>query len=216
MAIELNFPPKARKYAEDIFLKILTDMRLEKSVFERIQNNLAEQLASRCLKPDFAGGVAAKRLIFGNHAAGNSRLESVDEIKKISRQELEEFFNSRFSSKWAVFGATYAPGDTAQSVKYQSFFEKAVQTVKWSDKELQSPQPATQEYLAALKNTAVHNIELPRGQNSVICGVAGGFAHTREYYALLIMDAALNGLSSHLFKEVREKRSLAYSTGVWV
>jgi len=59
-------------------------------------------------------------------------------------------------------------------------------------------------------------IPIDREQATVVCAILGGLAHQREYYALLILDAALNGLASHLFKEVREKRSLAYSTGVVV
>lgn len=216
MTLELTFPPASRRYAEDIFLKLLTGLRQDKTVFERIRNNLVEQLASRLMDTNFAGSVAVKRLIYGEHAAGNSRLESIEELKKISLEELNGFFAARFCSKWAVFGATAAPGKLESGEKFRQYFEKVSGVINWSPVPLQAPQAATEKYLASLNKTQVHPIPLPREQNSVICAVAGGFAHTREYYALLIMDAALNGLSSHLFKEVREKRSLAYSTGVWV
>ena len=216
MAIELTFPPRSRKYAEDIFLKLLTGLRLDKTVFDRICNNLAEQLASRLMDTNFAGSVAAKRLIYGEHAAGNSRLESIEELKEITPEELEEFFKTRFRKEWAVFGATATPGKADAAEKFKAYLEKISDRITWSAVPLNAPQAAGKEYLASLHNSQIHNIALPREQNSVICAVAGGFAHTKEYYALLIMDAALNGLASHLFKEVREKRSLAYSTGVWV
>ena len=215
LALELTYPPQAQKFAEDIFLKLLTGLRQDKDVFERIRSNLAEQLASRLMDTNFAGSVAAKRLIFGNHAAGNSRLESVEELKKLTIEEVQKFFASRFSKDWAVFGSTTAPGKLNAVEKRIVLFEKLSSAINWSPEALTAPQAATQEYLASRADKSVHAIELQREQNSVICAVAGGFAHTQEYYALLIMDAALNGLASHLFKEVREKRQLAYSTGVW-
>ena len=215
LALELTYPPQSQKYAEDIFLKLLTDIRSEKAVFERIRNNLSEQLASRLMDTNFAGSVAARRLIFGKHAAGNSRLESVEEIKKLTIEDVQKFFASRFSKDWAVFGSTVAPGKSGAAEKCKEFFEKISSSIQWADAALNAPQAAGKDYLASLSESAVHNIALPREQNTVICAVAGGFAHTQEYYALLIMDAALNGLASHLFKEVREKRQLAYSTGIW-
>lgn len=215
LALELNYPPQSQKYAEDIFCKLLTDLRSEKDVFDRICNNLSEQLASRLMDTNFAGSVAVKRLLFGNHASGNSRLESIEEIKKLTIGDVQKFFASRFSRDWAVFGSTAAPGKSDAAAKCRAFFEKISSAVNWSPEPLTAPQAAGKDYLASLAESSVHNIALPREQNSVICAVAGGFAHTQEYYALLIMDAALNGLASHLFKEVREKRQLAYSTGVW-
>ena len=215
LALELTYPPQSQKYAEDIFLKLLTDLRVEDSVFSRICNNLSEQLASRLMDTNFAGSVAARRLIFGSHAAGNSRLESVEELKKLTIEDIRKFFATRFNRNWAVFGSTVAPGKSDAAAKSKLLFEKLSSAIIWSQESLSAPQAASREYLASRANQKVHTLELPREQNSVICAVAGGFAHTQEYYALLIMDAALNGLASHLFKEVREKRQLAYSTGVW-
>ena len=215
LAVELTYPPKSQKFAEDIFVKLLTKLRLDQKIFDRIRNNLAEQLASRLMDTNFAGSVAAKRLIFGDHPAGNSRMESLEELQKITLDEVQKFFAARFSPQWVIFGATAAPGKLKSAEEYQTYFENIAANIIWSKEVLTPPVGATREYLASLENPQIHNIELPREQNTVICAVAGGFAHTREYYALLIMDAALNGLASHLFKEVREKRQLAYSTGIW-
>jgi predicted Zn-dependent peptidase len=94
--------------------------------------------------------------------------------------------------------------------------EKLASVIPWSKNNLSLPAPADPEVLAANGSREPYIVDLPREQSAVICLVPGVFAHSREFYALLIADAALNGLASNLFNEVREKRSLAYSTGAVV
>ncbi len=216
LSIEMSFPPKARKHAEKILEKILTSPRREKDIFERVRKNLAEQLQSKLMDPNFCAIKEARKLIFGSHVAGNSKLDSVEALEAITLEELHEFYFSRFDRNLVNFGSTVAPEKPDAHASVIEYLEKLSNSLQWSNKTLSKPLPADKEILQKNANCSVKYIDLPREQSCVVCAVAGGFAHCKEYYALLIMDAALNGLSSKLFKEVREKRSLAYSTGVLV
>ena len=216
LSIEVSFQPSAGKYAVDVLCKLLRSPRRDANVFNRVRKTLVEQLQSKSMEPNFTALMTARKLVFGKHPGGNSRLETVEDLLAITPEELVEFYHSRLDKKRVNIGGTAAPGKRAELNKVLEALKTAADSIPWSEAALETPQMASDADLAAVDKSQVVFKELPRDQSAVVCAVAGGFAHTREYYALLIMDAALNGLSSNLFREVREKRSLAYSTGVFV
>ncbi len=216
LSIEVSFPPGSGKYAVEILCRLLRSPRRDANVFNRVRKTLAEQLQSKSMEPNFNALMTAKKMVFGNHPGGNSRLETVEDLLAITPEELVEFYHSRLDKKRVNIGATAAPGKQNELNKVLEALKIAADSIPWSAAALETPKMASKSDLEAVDKTEVVFKELPRDQSAVVCAVAGGFAHTREYYALLIMDAALNGLSSNLFREVREKRSLAYSTGGFV
>lgn len=216
LSLEMSFPPEARSKAVDMITEILSNPRRDKTIFDRVRKNLIEQLSSKLNETNFVAMLHAKKLIFGNHAGGNSRLESVEELQRITPEILDDFYRSRLSKEWLNLGSTIAPDSETARKEAIEGLEKIANAIPWSREKLNKPQPATGEELKQNTQSEPLRVELDREQSTVICAVAGGFAHKREYYALLILDSALNGLASNLFKEVREKRSLAYSTGIAV
>lgn len=212
LSIEVTFPPEVRQEAGDILRKLLINPRLSGTAFERVRSNLIERLNSKLMEPGFVALQQAKRRLFGNHAGGNSRFESVEELEAVTPEKLREFYLSRLDKTLVNFGATVSP----QMPDVSDYMEKLSTALAWSEKALTLPAPATAEDFRAADRNYTHCINLPREQSTVVCALPGVFAHSREYYMLLILDAALNGLSSNLFLEVREKRSLAYSTGTLV
>ena len=214
--IEFSFPPEARQDVMDILCRLVRNPRRDVQIFERVRKNLIEQLQSKLMAPNFAAMICAKRRLFGSHVGGNSRLESVEYLEQISVDSLLDFYYSRFAADLVNAASTVAPGvlDAPESVIAD--LEKLSAAVPWCKNKLALPQPAAASDLAANGSREPYIVDLPREQSAVICVVPGVFAHSREFYALLIADAALNGLASNLFNEVREKRSLAYSTGAVV
>ena len=212
LSIEVSFPPEARQDAEDVLLQLFSDPRLEGAAFDRVINNLTEQLNSKLMDPGFVAVQQARRRLFGKHPGGNSRFENVQELAGITPEKLREFYLAHLDKALVNFGATIS--DTTPDVS--DFMEKLAAVIPWSEKSLVVPQAAGKADFAGADPSDTLVIPLPREQSTVVCALPGVFAHSREYYALLILDAALNGLSSRLFKEVREKRSLAYSTGTLV
>ncbi len=216
LSIETAFPEGKRHEAVQVLQKILTAPRRDPAVFERVKNNLTEQLNSKLLETNFAAMLHAKRQLFGKHPGGNSRLESVEELSAITIDDLYNYLASRFDRTLVNLGATVKPYDDADREDCRNIFEELSAQIPWSNTALLIPQPITDAELQAQKREEPLYIHCPREQSTVVCAVAGCLANSQDYYSLLIMDAALNGLASNLFKEVREKRSLAYSTGVVV
>ncbi|MBE6366765.1 MAG: insulinase family protein [Lentisphaerae bacterium] len=216
MSVEMSFPPEVRQQAAEIMQRILTNPRQDEEIFLRLQDNLINQLSSKLMEPKFAAMLKARRQLFGSHPGGNSRLESVEDLQKITMDVLQKFYTSRWDKTLVKFGSTIAPQDPAAAASATSLLDNIAEALPWQDSLLERPRPITEDELLAQAADEPFFIELPREQSAVICAIPGGFAHTREYYSLLIMDSALNGLASNLFKEVREKRSLAYYTGVSV
>jgi predicted Zn-dependent peptidase len=143
-------------------------------------------------------------------------LESVEELQKITLDMLHKYYFSRLDKNWVNLGSAIKPDDPEARNTVINGLETLAAALPWSNEKLVKPQPAEHDELFRGANEEPLLVDLDREQSTVICATAGGFAHKREYYALLILDSALNGLSSNLFKEVREKRSLAYSTGIAV
>ena len=216
LSLEMSFPEAMRNEAINILTDLLSNPRRDQEVFKRVQNNLVEQLNSKLMETNFVALKEAKRQIFGAHPGGNSRLDTPEELLAVTVDELYGFYYSRFDKKLVNLGASVKSASPEDQKNVLQALEKLSASLPWSSTSLTKPQPATAEELNKNFKESITRITLPREQSTVVCAVAGGFAHTREYYSLLIMDAALNGLASNLFKEVREKRSLAYSTGVAV
>ena len=216
LSMEMSFPPAARGIALDMFSRILAAPRRDAQVFNRVRSNLIEQLQSKLMEPNFAAAQRAKRLVFGNHPAGNSRFGSVEDLQSVELDTLLDFYASRWDKNLVNLGSTIPPDDPDEVAAAIDMLNQLSTDICWSCKELTKPQPAALEELNIIDHSHPYLVPLPREQSTVVCALPGGFAHKLEYYALLIMDSALNGLSSNLFKEIREKRSLAYSTGAAV
>jgi len=216
MSIEMSFPPESRSLAHQLMQDLLRHPRQDAQVFSRIQNNLIEQLTSKLNETGFAALQKARRLLFGVHPGGNSRLESVEDLQQITPEILNKFYFSCWDKSLANIGTTVKPDDPLEAQRVTAELQQLAAACPWQETALIRPQPVTRQDLTADAMLQPFIIPIDREQATVVCAILGGLAHQREYYALLILDAALNGLASHLFKEVREKRSLAYSTGVVV
>ena len=117
MQIEFSFPPEARQDVMDILFRLVKNPRRDIQVFERVRKNLIEQLQSKLMSPNFAAMLCAKRRLFGSHVGGNSRLESVEDLEKISLDDLLDFYYSRFDASLVNAASTVAPG-VASAVSY--------------------------------------------------------------------------------------------------
>ncbi len=209
-SIELNFPAAARALAEKVFTRLLLNPRWDAGVFAREKSNLCEQLGSRLMDPRFAAMHTARQALFGNHPAGYGRLGTPESLQAITVDEVKAFYYARFAPEWVKFGATVPRSNTAIQ-KSRTYFEKLSSKLSWRDVRLARPVKIKFDTAEALPPPLT--VDLPREQSAVLYALPGCTADSPEHYAMELLDTALNGLSSHLFKEVREKRSLAYSTG---
>ncbi len=209
-SVALNYPVNVQPLAEKIFLRLLCNPRWDANVFAREKGNLIEQLCSRMMNPRFAALQAARQAMYGNHPAGLSRLGTPESLQAITLDELRDFYFARFDPAWVKLGATTADKGSAIA-RCEKFLEKLDARLPWAVKKIARPLKIKFEHDSAERPPLW--LELPREQSAVIYAVPGCTADSPDHLAMEILDVALNGLSSRLFKEIRENNSLAYSTG---
>ena len=207
--VTLNYPAETQRTAETIFLKLLSRPRRDKSFFAREKGNLADQLASRLMQVRPAAMQAARRALFGSHPAGLSRFGTPESLEVLTVEEVQKFYAERFDPAWVKFGASCGRSDAARCEK---FFAKLDRVLPWRDTKLPVPHRWTPPEGAAWDGTP-HLVTLDREQSAVVYALSGCSAASPDHVVMEILDSALNGLSSRIFREIREKRSLAYATG---
>ena len=215
LTVGLSYPADAQSLAEKVFARLLRNPRWDANVFAREKSNLLEQLSSRLMNPRFAALQAARNTMFGNHPAALSRYGTPETLTAITLDELQDFYLSRFDPAWVKFGCS-ASGKAA-SAHCAKWLEKLDRQLVWRPGSLTKPLPVHPGG-AALPGEMPEPVllDLPREQSTVLYAVPGCTANSPEHWMMEVLEHALNGLSSRLFRTIREDHSLAYSTGASV
>ncbi|HYJ10616.1 MAG TPA: pitrilysin family protein [Polyangiaceae bacterium] len=128
------------------------------------------------------------------------------ELEKLSLADCKAWHKQHFTPRNAVL---IAAGD----IDIDSFAQAAEQAFKaWQGEKPEAPrfsdpQPETERYLYLVDRPG-------SGQSQVMVGRLGPTRQTKDWPALAVMNQVLGGgVAGRLFLDVREKRSLAYSTG---
>ncbi len=140
--------------------------------------------------------------VFGDHPLGSRVLGGADVIASIPVPEIAAYHGERYVAPNIVVGAA----GHLDHDRIAALAERLVSPPSGRDGSSPAPEPNVQSRLRFYpKDTEQYHI----------CFGAPGIVRADERrYALAILDAVLGGsTSSRLFREVREKRGLAYSVG---
>ena len=140
--------------------------------------------------------------VFGEHPLGRRVLGEAEVIASIPVPEIEAYHRSRYTGAEIVIGA-------AGHLDHERIAELAQRLVEAPSGELSAPAAV------AVKNTArLHFHEKDTEQYHICFGAPGLNRDDERRFALAVLDSIFGGsTSSRLFREVREKRGLAYSVG---
>jgi zinc protease len=206
MLIKLNCPKDRLPVALDILKSMLTEPAFNKRELDREKNNLVQVLKSRAMTPQGAAEDKMFELLYGSHPYALPRSGKPESIAKITARSLRNYFNTRFVPASTFIGVA---GDVTSS-EAAEITQSIDSVLKWntgkSDIFPEAPKFPEKDIF--------EEITLPREQAMVIFAVPGCDNLTEDRFAFDIAQNALNGLSSEIFKKVREEAGLAYSTGV--
>ncbi|MDR0932770.1 MAG: insulinase family protein [Victivallales bacterium] len=203
--IECTFPRRFHAKVVELLKAIIATPTLGKSEFEREKANRLEMLKSRELAPRPVAIDRCRQLLFGDHPYSWGINGSPGQLVNITRDKLAEFYFSRLVPTQAIFGWS---GDCTRD-EAEAWTCELSQAIPWQKAEIAlPPEPIFP------KSPQFDSIALPREQTMVICAVPGPALNGEELAMCEILLQAENGLSSPIFKLVREENSLAYSTGM--
>jgi len=204
LSLELSAPRSTFLKAYHLLLDLLRDEVFPEEILEREKHNLIESLKSRKYNPMQSAVDARSRHMYGNHPYSWGTSGNAAAIKAVDRVRLLDFYHGILQSKRAVMGFA---GDIS-AAEAQTRAAELIAALPWADK--LHPLPHHPEFPKQNWSTA---IKLDKEQTVVAKTVAGVAGDDPQRINFDILYQAENGLSSRLFKEIREHNALAYAVG---
>ncbi len=173
--------------------------------FEREKSNMLENLDSRMQQPRFAANQRAMSLMFGSHPYSHNTCGTAESVSALTRQDAQEFFRRMFVPDRTVIGI----GGAVTRQEAEELAGLLAGGLAWVSggtdlpPDVRYPEAPCQEIIAMNKEQTVVEYCLP----SCSCLAP-------ESPVLNLLSDAMNGLSSPLFKKIREDNAMAYSTGM--
>ena len=206
MLFRFNCRSDRFEQAMEILQSVMAEPRFGGKELAREKSNIVESLKSRIMSPRNAAEDRALELLFGKHPYGLPRSGTVDGINSITAAQLKAFYHRCLIPGKIVFGIA---GDYDRTAAGKAF-KRLAAAISWK-KDGMEPEVGPPVFP---DHDLSDKIELPREQTAIIYALPGCDNISGDRFAFDILQFALNGLSSNLFKKVREEAALAYSTGV--
>lgn len=181
----------------------LNEPRFDEDALERVKAQMVAGLKHEANDPDSVSGRAFRAAAFPNHPYGHAArgtIESVPGITRVDVASLHSALLARDNLCIAVVGAISA---ATLAAELERVFAPLAQKAR-----TRAIAPVT---MAALGETRVSDLDLT--QSTVRFGRPGLDLHDADYSAAMVVNHVLGGgiFTARLFREVREKRGLAYS-----
>jgi predicted Zn-dependent peptidase len=225
--------------AIDVLSDMVTGSLIAPRDVDAERNVVLEEIAMNEDDPSDSVHEAFTGQLFGDTPLGRPILGSVDSIKAITRDQINEHYVSRYTPPHLVVAAAgnldhgvvvdlvqaaFGPaldGSAAASASGAA----AVQAAKPASPRLRGAAGLWDGYGSAA-GTGVRLVSRDIEQANMVLGCEGLSRTDDRRFALGVLNAALGGgMSSRLFQEIREKRGLAYAvysfssqhadTGLW-
>ncbi|MBE6364336.1 MAG: insulinase family protein [Lentisphaerae bacterium] len=206
ITVGFSAPKRKMNRAMELLCSLFKEPHFAADAVEREKNRCLESVYERAAVPVRAAFDRASRLLYGSHPYAYRKTGKVEEIEKIDRQMLLEYFGDCCAGKKAYgFGGDCSAADVT---KWAKMLDDALGGK--GGKVLKSPAlPVFPDKVLS------ESFVLPREQTVVLRMLPGiASACDPDIDLLEILHHAENGLASTLFKVVREENALSYSVGM--
>ena len=207
--------------AVDVLSDMVTSSLIAPKDVDAERNVVLEEIAMNEDDPTDTVHEAFTAKLFGDTPLGHPILGTTDSIKRITRDQIFEHYQARYTSEHLVVAAAgNLDHDTVVELVRQAFGPALDHAAEPAPARLAGDQRGSQ---AGVGTTLIsRGIE----QANLVLGCEALARTDDRRFALGVLNAAFGGgMSSRLFQEVREKRGLAYSvysfagqhadTGMW-
>lgn len=187
----------------DLFADVLTSPAFPAGDFERVQD---QRLVSLLQQRDQPGAVATKaflRLYWGDHPYGHWPQGDEASVQALQREDLERFHAAR----WRPRGATLVVVGDVREAELRPRLERAL--AAWQGAPAPAPVPPPPAPVQLRTQLVAKPGQAP--QAYVLMGMPGLDRASPDYAAAQVAYQVLGGgMSSRLFRELREKEGYTY------
>jgi predicted Zn-dependent peptidase len=209
--------------AIDVLSDMVTNSLIEPKDVDAERGVILEEIAMNDDDPSDTVHEAFAAQLFGDTTLGRPILGTVESINSITREQIADHYQSRYTPPSLVVAA-------AGSIQHEAVVAGVRESFAVASATAAAPDPPRLGGLGeAVPGGAGRGVKLVSRsieQANLVLGCEGLSRNDDRRFALGILNAALGGgMSSRLFQEVREKRGLAYSvysfasqhaeTGTW-
>jgi predicted Zn-dependent peptidase len=208
--------------AIDVLSDMVTNSLIEPKDVDAERGVILEEIAMNDDDPSDTVHEAFAAQLFGDTTLGRPILGTVESINSITREQIADHYQSRYTPPSLVVAA-------AGSIQHEAVVAGVRESFAVASATAAAPDPPRLGGLGEAVPGAGRGVKLVSRsieQANLVLGCEGLSRNDDRRFALGILKAALGGgMSSRLFQEVREKRGLAYSvysfasqhaeTGTW-
>lgn len=208
ISIRMSFLKDSLEPAVEGLASMLSEPLLSNDKLDRERNIVLESLKSRAMSPQSAAEDKMRELLYGEHPYAFPRDGRIESVKNLTSDAIRDFyFNTVLTPETAVFGVA---GDLTER-ESASLSKKISAAIPWSKGAVPTNPPAP----SFPKSPVSADVSLPREQSVVLVGVEGCSNTCPDRFAIDVVQSALNGLETRLFKSIRDDAGLAYYTGLY-
>jgi len=203
----VKVPWQAYQKAFDVLADIILNSYMRNEDLRNEKTVILEEIKKCNDSPEELVGLLLDKVMWKNHSLGRGILGNEKSVKAITREKIISFIHKY-----------YRPNNIVISVAGKVQKEEVVKSVQQYFGNMKKQEIG--EYQPFLKNQNHYkiNIKQKRTQQTHLCfGFPSVPRMHSEKYSVDLLDVILgSGLSSRLFQEIREKRSLAYDIHSYV
>ncbi|MCK5843137.1 MAG: insulinase family protein [Victivallales bacterium] len=208
ISVRMSFLKESLESATEALASMLSEPLFSEDKLDRERDIALENLRSRAMSPQSAAEDKMSELLYGEHPYAFARAGRIDSLKALTSDAIRDYyFNTVLNSEAAVIGVA---GDLTER-EAATLAKKISAVTPWS-KGVASGNPATPVFPTAPMTA---DVLLPREQSVVLVGVQGCSNTSADRFAVDVIQSALNGLETRLFKSIRDDAGLAYYTGLY-
>jgi predicted Zn-dependent peptidase len=198
-----HVPFDALETAMEVLADMLRNALLAPEEIDRERSVVQQEIRRTQDQPGAWAGELLGRAMYGDHPMGWSTAGSEDSVAAIQQQDFKDWI-----AAW--YGATNVVVSVAGNTTHDEVMELAGRYFQ-NGRGLAAPTVAGVDGMPARRVIADAK---PITQANLVLGLPAISRLDPDRYALAILNSLLGrGMSSRLFKEVRERRGLAYSVG---
>jgi len=194
---------REKTQALEVFTKILQQPDFPEEVLAREKARIISGLQESATQPESISSKEFMKALYGAHPYSLDESGEVDTVAKITRDDLQDFYQQYYAAKGAVVAII---GDLTR--EQASAIAESI-TVGLPKSAAISPIPAVTLPTQALEKRIAH----PASQSHILLGYPGVKRGDPDLFPLYVGNYVLGGggFVSRLTEEVREKRGLVYS-----
>ena len=193
--------------ALDVLSDLVLNSKFDTEEMDKERNVVIEEIKMNLDLPQQRVNMLIDELLWPNQVLGNDIAGTKESVSSLTRDQLSNYFSNR-----------YVPNNTVLSIAGNIQHEQLITKLKtvidgWTARE------ATKDYISNdMQNAPRLCMETKVGVQTHLCLAVHGFSyfHPQRFVLDLLNTVLGGGMSSRLFIEIRERRSLAYDITSYV